>query len=106
MANDIHKKIMLVKKLALAFGDRNSSTITVQDIAKGSIVVEWTNNTLPLEPCPREQIRTLSKKIADDSGGAGKRKEGGGKRGLTLVETGLFFEPKQRPQHQQGRGPG
>ncbi|NXM44057.1 DAG1 protein, partial [Gymnorhina tibicen] len=68
VVNDIHKKIMLVKKLALAFGDRNSSTITVQDIAKGSIVVEWTNNTLPLEPCPREQIRTLSKKIADDSG--------------------------------------
>ncbi|NXY77476.1 DAG1 protein, partial [Glareola pratincola] len=69
VVNDINKKIMLVKKLALAFGDRNSSTITVQDIAKGSIVVEWTNNTLPLEPCPREQIRTLSKKIADDSGG-------------------------------------
>ncbi|NXK65921.1 DAG1 protein, partial [Sylvietta virens] len=68
VVNDIHKKIMLVKKLALAFGDRNSSTITVQDIAKGSIIVEWTNNTLPLEPCPREQIRTLSKKIADDSG--------------------------------------
>ncbi|NXI78660.1 DAG1 protein, partial [Rhipidura dahli] len=68
VVNDIHKKIMLVKKLALAFGDRNSSTITVQDIAKGSIVVEWTNNTLPLDPCPREQIRTLSKKIADDSG--------------------------------------
>ncbi|NWR61394.1 DAG1 protein, partial [Bucorvus abyssinicus] len=69
VVNDINKKIMLVKKLALAFGDRNSSTITVQDITKGSIVVEWTNNTLPLEPCPREQIRTLSKKIADDSGG-------------------------------------
>ncbi|NXN93139.1 DAG1 protein, partial [Rhinopomastus cyanomelas] len=69
VVNDINKKIMLVKKLALAFGDRNSSTITVQDIAKGSIVVEWTNNTLPLEPCPREQIRTLSRKIADDSGG-------------------------------------
>lgn len=41
VVNDIHKKIMLVKKLALAFGDRNSSTITVQDIAKGSIIVEW-----------------------------------------------------------------
>ncbi|XP_010221649.1 PREDICTED: dystroglycan [Tinamus guttatus] len=69
VANDIHKKIMLVKKLALAFGDRNSSTITVQGITKGSIVVEWTNNTLPLEPCPREQIRTLSRRIADDAGG-------------------------------------
>ncbi|NXA33390.1 DAG1 protein, partial [Eudromia elegans] len=69
VANDIHKKILLVKKLALAFGDRNSSTITVQGIAKGSVVVEWTNNSLPLEPCPREQIRALSRRIADDGGG-------------------------------------
>uniref|UniRef100_A0A8C6ZSF6 Dystroglycan 1 n=1 Tax=Nothoprocta perdicaria TaxID=30464 RepID=A0A8C6ZSF6_NOTPE len=69
VANDVHKKIALVKKLALALGDRNSSTITLQGISKGSVVVEWTNNTLPLEPCPREQIRALSRRIADDAGG-------------------------------------
>uniref|UniRef100_F7DBT8 Dystroglycan 1 n=1 Tax=Monodelphis domestica TaxID=13616 RepID=F7DBT8_MONDO len=68
VVNDIHKKITLVKKLALAFGDRNSSTITLQNITKGSIVVEWTNNTLPLDPCPKEQIRGLSKRISDDDG--------------------------------------
>ncbi|TFJ97628.1 cAMP-dependent protein kinase catalytic subunit alpha-like [Platysternon megacephalum] len=69
VASDINKKIQLVKKLAFAFGDRNSSTITLQNITKGSIVVEWTNNTLPLDPCPKEQIRALSKRISDDSGG-------------------------------------
>ncbi|XP_078008505.1 dystroglycan 1 isoform X2 [Phascolarctos cinereus] len=68
VVNDIHKKIMLVKKLALAFGDRNSSTITLQNITKGSIVVEWTNNTLPLDPCPKEQIRGLSRRISEDDG--------------------------------------
>ncbi|XP_061473695.1 dystroglycan 1 isoform X1 [Rhineura floridana] len=68
VANDIHKKIMLVKKLAFALGDRNSSTITIENIGKGSIVVEWTNNTLPLTPCPKEKIRTMSKKISDYSG--------------------------------------
>ncbi|XP_027692813.1 dystroglycan [Vombatus ursinus] len=68
VVNDIHKKIILVKKLALAFGDRNSSTITLQNITKGSIVVEWTNNTLPLDPCPKEQIRGLSRRISEDDG--------------------------------------
>uniref|UniRef100_A0A9L0RM40 Dystroglycan 1 n=1 Tax=Equus caballus TaxID=9796 RepID=A0A9L0RM40_HORSE len=66
--NDIHKKIALVKKLAFAFGDRNCSTITLQNITRGSIVVEWTNNTLPLEPCPKEQITGLSRRIAEDDG--------------------------------------
>nr|XP_056723035.1 dystroglycan 1 [Euleptes europaea] len=68
VTNDIHKKIMLVKKLAFALGDRNSSTITIANISRGSIVVEWTNNTLPFEPCPKEKIRAMSKKISDDSG--------------------------------------
>ncbi|XP_005987058.1 dystroglycan [Latimeria chalumnae] len=68
IVNSVNKKIQMVKKLAYAFGDRNSSTITLQNITKGSIVVEWTNNTLPLDPCPKEQIQALSKKIADDKG--------------------------------------
>uniref|UniRef100_A0A8C8S8V8 Dystroglycan 1 n=1 Tax=Pelusios castaneus TaxID=367368 RepID=A0A8C8S8V8_9SAUR len=68
VANDINKKIRLVKKLAFALGDRNSSTITIQNITKGSVVVEWTNNSLPLEPCPKELIRALSKKISDETG--------------------------------------
>lgn len=68
VVNDIHKKIALVKKLAFAFGDRNCSTVTLQNITRGSIVVEWTNNTLPLEPCPKEQITGLSRRIAEDNG--------------------------------------
>ncbi|XP_058582899.1 dystroglycan 1 [Neofelis nebulosa] len=68
VVNDIHKKIALVKKLAFAFGDRNCSTITLQNITRGSIVVEWTNNTLPLEPCPKERIMGLSRRIAEDDG--------------------------------------
>ncbi|MGH0167675.1 UNVERIFIED_CONTAM: hypothetical protein FKN15_066243 [Acipenser sinensis] len=68
VVNDVHKKIQLVKKLAYAFGDRNSSTVTLQNITRGSIVVEWTNNSLPQDPCPKEQIQALSKRIADGQG--------------------------------------
>ncbi|XP_051980320.1 dystroglycan [Xyrauchen texanus] len=68
VTNDIQKKILLVKKLAQSFGDRNSSTVTMKNIIKGSIIVEWTNNSLQHSPCPKEQIQHLSKRISDHEG--------------------------------------
>lgn len=68
VTNDIHKKILLVKKLAQSFGDRNSSTVTLKNIMKGSIIVEWTNNSLQQNPCPKDQIQHLSRRISDNDG--------------------------------------
>lgn len=68
VTNDIHKKILLVKKLAYALGDRNSSTVSLRNISKGSIVVEWTNTSLPQHPCPREQLAAMSRKLAGADG--------------------------------------
>ncbi|XP_045912545.1 dystroglycan 1-like [Micropterus dolomieu] len=68
LSNDVHKKILLTKKLAYALGDRNSSTVTLRNITSGSIIVEWTNNSLQQSPCPKEQITVLSNRIADPQG--------------------------------------
>lgn len=68
LSNDVHKKILLTKKLAYALGDRNSSTVTLRSITKGSIIVEWTNNSLQQSPCPNEQITVLSNRISDPQG--------------------------------------
>lgn len=68
LSNDVHKKILLTKKLAYALGDRNSSTVTLRSITRGSIVVEWTNNSLQQSPCPKDQIGILSSRIADPQG--------------------------------------
>ncbi|CAL8383345.1 unnamed protein product [Boreogadus saida] len=68
VTNDVHKKILLVKRLAYALGDRNSSTVSLRNVTKGSIVVEWTNSSLPQYPCPREQIAAMSRKLADADG--------------------------------------
>lgn len=68
VTNDIHKKILLVKKLAYALGDRNSSTVSLRNITKGSIVVEWTNTSLPQHPCPKEQLQIMSRTLADADG--------------------------------------
>ncbi|KAM9361778.1 dystroglycan 1 [Symphorus nematophorus] len=66
ITNDIHKKIQLVKRLALSLGDRNSSTVSLRNITKGSIVVEWTNTSLPQYPCPKEQLTAMSSKLVED----------------------------------------
>uniref|UniRef100_A0A8C7ZJV4 Dystroglycan 1 n=1 Tax=Oryzias sinensis TaxID=183150 RepID=A0A8C7ZJV4_9TELE len=68
LKNDIHKKILLVKKLAYALGDRNSSTVSITKIEKGSILVEWTNTSLQQKPCPKEQLTIMSRALADASG--------------------------------------
>lgn len=68
VTNDIHKKILLVKKLAYALGDRNSSTVSLRNITKGSVVVEWTNTSLPQHPCPKDQLAAMSKRLASPEG--------------------------------------
>ncbi|KAM4741333.1 dystroglycan 1 [Anableps anableps] len=68
ITNNIHKKILLVKKLAYVLGDRNSSTVSLRNISKGSIVVEWTNTSLPQHPCPKEQLRNMSRTLGDADG--------------------------------------
>ncbi|KAM3871623.1 dystroglycan 1-like [Diretmus argenteus] len=68
LTNDLHKKILLTKKLAYALGDRNSSTVTLRSITNGSIVVEWTNNSLQQSPCPKDHITILSNRISDPQG--------------------------------------
>lgn len=68
VTNDIHKKILLVKKLAYALGDRNSSTVSLRNISKGSIMVEWTNTSLPQHPCPKEQLIVMSRTLGNADG--------------------------------------
>ncbi|XP_055022117.1 dystroglycan 1-like [Boleophthalmus pectinirostris] len=68
LSDDVHKKILLTKKLAYALGDRNSSTVTLRNITHGSIVVEWTNNSLSQNSCPKDQITVLSNRISDHQG--------------------------------------
>ncbi|XP_035238979.1 dystroglycan-like [Anguilla anguilla] len=65
---NVQRKIALVKRLALALGDRNCSALSLRNISRGSILVEWTNSSLPASPCPREQALSLSRRLAEPSG--------------------------------------
>lgn len=93
ITNDIHKKILLVKKLANALGDRNSSTVSLRNISKGSIVVEWTNTSLQHHPCPKEQLTAMSKTLANAEG-------------VPTQTFRFYMEPEFRPRDLKVKGRG
>ncbi|XP_077357762.1 dystroglycan 1-like [Festucalex cinctus] len=68
LTSDVHKKILLVRKLAAAVGERNCSTVSLRNISAGSILVEWTNSSLAPAPCPADDIGRLSRMLADADG--------------------------------------
>lgn len=92
VTNDINKKILLVKKLAYALGDRNSSTVSLRNISKGSIVVEWTNASLPQHPCPKEQLVAMSRMLSEDDDG------------MPTTHFKSVMEPEFRPLEVSARG--
>lgn len=92
VTNDINKKILLVKKLAYALGDRNSSTVSLRNISKGSIVVEWTNTSLPQHPCPKEQLVAMSRMLSEDDDG------------MPTTHFKSVMEPEFRPLEVSARG--
>ncbi|XP_030633550.1 dystroglycan 1 [Chanos chanos] len=84
ITNDVQKKILLVKKLAYSLGDRNSSSVTLKNITKGSVVVEWTNSSLQQNPCPKELIQAMSARISDP-------------KGIPTTEFNRAMEPEFKP---------
>ncbi|XP_027026804.1 dystroglycan 1-like [Tachysurus fulvidraco] len=68
LTNDLNKKILFCKKLAFALGDRNISAVTLRKILRGSILVEWTNSSLPKNTCPEQQIHEMCRRISDNQG--------------------------------------
>ena len=56
---DVETRLDVVRKIATLYGDDDLSKITVTSIAPGSVRFSWTNNTLPVSPCPRKQVLQL-----------------------------------------------
>uniref|UniRef100_A0A8C4NGC7 Dystroglycan 1 n=1 Tax=Eptatretus burgeri TaxID=7764 RepID=A0A8C4NGC7_EPTBU len=67
-AHDLDLKVGFVKKLTAALGGKNTSVLTIEDIERGSVVVTWSNNTLPLEPCPLLEVHRLCDQMISETG--------------------------------------
>lgn len=52
----------LMRKLSSFFGDRDSSYITILDARPGSLILTWTNNSIPTDTCDNATIQEQRKK--------------------------------------------
>ncbi|XP_077459452.1 dystroglycan 1 [Stigmatopora argus] len=106
LADDVQRKILLVRKLAAALGDRNSSAVSLRNISAGSVLLEWTNGSLPHWPCPHEEAAALSRMLGDADGrpAPGLRRAlapefrplGVGARGRAACRAFSFIPPGER----------
>jgi len=65
---DLDTQFAVINKIAQAFGDADSRKITITGIFEGSVEIRWTNNTIPLDPCPVKAIMELSKYFIHENG--------------------------------------
>ncbi|XP_078466501.1 dystroglycan 1-like, partial [Lampetra planeri] len=63
VSKSLFLKVKLMKKLAQAFGEKNASVLTLEGLRHGSLVVTWSNGSLPAEPCPLAEVRQLYGKM-------------------------------------------
>lgn len=66
--NDRRKFKNLIKKLSSYFGDKDSNYITVLDARPGSLIVTWTNNSIPTDRCDNATIHEMKQKVVDNKG--------------------------------------
>ena len=65
-AQDVFLRIDMMKKLASAFGDQSSQNILVTGMFPGSVKIVWSNLSLPVTPCPFDELARLTKYIFKD----------------------------------------
>ncbi|XP_072026847.1 dystroglycan 1-like [Amphiura filiformis] len=61
-------KAEILNKIASVFGDPDASAITFTDIQEGSVILSWTNNTLPTDGCNKELIDSIMSKLVGPDG--------------------------------------
>ncbi len=57
--SEVEKRMDIANRIAKLYGDKDTSKISVTRIAEGSVIYAWTNNTVPSEPCPVQEIADL-----------------------------------------------
>ena len=65
-AKSAKRKRLFIEKICELFGDRDTNTISLEDITRGSTVVTWRNRTLPTNRCPSDEIETLRKVVVKE----------------------------------------
>ena len=61
-------QLEILNKIASVFGDEDPSAITFTNIQRGSVILSWTNNTLPTDECSIELIKEIIDKLVGPDG--------------------------------------
>ncbi|XP_014676641.1 PREDICTED: dystroglycan-like [Priapulus caudatus] len=66
--NNVTLQLLFLDKLAKAFGDPNPGKIQVGSVSKGSVVVAWSNASLPTNTCSEDEISALASRLRSGDG--------------------------------------
>ncbi|XP_022786222.1 uncharacterized protein LOC111326474 isoform X2 [Stylophora pistillata] len=67
-SRDVAQRLLLLKKIAAYYGDEGESNIRVSSFEAGSVIMTWTNDSLPTERCDEEKLQYVANKILLSSG--------------------------------------
>jgi len=65
---DLENRVELSNKVGKIFGDKNSKSLTVTRLERGSVVYAWTNNSVSKDGCPVEELKSLVGKMFNEDG--------------------------------------
>jgi len=60
---NVSQRLLLLKKIADYYGDPDRSRITVLSFTPGSVVMSWTNDSLPTDRCDEEKLDYVANKV-------------------------------------------
>ncbi len=66
--SDPQLQLDIMNRIASVFGDSDPSAITFTNIQKGSVILSWTNNTIPTDSCDKELIDSIMSKLVGPDG--------------------------------------
>ncbi|XP_027050511.1 mucin-3A-like isoform X2 [Pocillopora damicornis] len=67
-SRNVAQRLLLLKKIASYYEDADESNIRVLSFKAGSVIMSWTNDSLPTERCDEEKLQYVANKILLSNG--------------------------------------
>ena len=62
-SRNVSQRLALLKKIADYYGDADESNIRVLSFTSGSVIMTWTNDSLPTDRCDQEKVQYVANKM-------------------------------------------
>ncbi|XP_068718062.1 mucin-5AC-like isoform X5 [Montipora capricornis] len=65
-SRNVSQRLLLLEKIAAYFGDLDRSVVRVLEFAPGSVIMTWTNDSLPTDNCDEKKLEYVANRIFID----------------------------------------